>query len=200
MRSKKAMVLGLTLLGCGAALLWQKGYFGWAASQWTEDRNFAMSDLNLTHPRIVVIKHERRLDVYDGDRLAACYRIGLGGRPEGHKQREGDNRTPEGQYYVCAKNPHSRFHLSLGLSYPNADDAAAALAGGAIDRATHEAIIEAVRDGRTPPWNTVLGGEVFIHGRGSMTDWTAGCIALDDADIEQLYGAIPVGTPVEIRP
>jgi murein L,D-transpeptidase YafK len=108
--------------------------------------------------------------------------------------------TPEGSYVVCRKNPRSQFLLSLGLNYPNGPDADRGLAAGLINRRQHRQITEAARTGGCPPWNTALGGEIFIHGRGSATDWTWGCVALDDDDVRELYPRVAVGTPVVIEP
>lgn len=135
-----------------------------------------------------------------GDRIVKTYRIGLGNNPTGAKQRQGDGRTPEGTFYVCVKNPKSKYHLSLGLSYPTPADAARGLREGLITQAQHDAILAAHKKRATPPWNTALGGEVFIHGSGSGSDWTLGCVALDDADMDELYALIEKGTSVEIRP
>ena len=163
-----------------------------------------MADPPITKPlknaRIVVLKDQRRLILYSGERLVREYSIGLGFEPVADKYREGDGATPEGSYRVCVKNPQSRFYLSLGLDYPNVADADAGLKDGLISESEHSAIVDAARQGRRPPWNTALGGEIFIHGRGSSSDWTLGCIALDDADIKELYAAVSIGTPVEIRP
>jgi murein L,D-transpeptidase YafK len=149
--------------------------------------------------RIEIRKSDRRLLVARGPQILREYRIGLGFAPTGDKEREGDGRTPEGDYVVCARNPQSRYHLSLGLSYPNAADAARGLVAGAISQAQHDAILSALAKGGRPPWDTPLGGEIFIHGNGSHRDWTLGCIALDDADMDELYALTPVGTPVRIR-
>ena len=150
--------------------------------------------------RIVVFKAARQLQLLSDGAVVKTYRIGLGTNPVGHKQRQGDGRTPEGTYYVCVKNERSKFYLSLGLSYPDPGDAARAVAAGIISRAQHNAFVQAHRDRTTPPWNTALGGEIFIHGNGSGSDWTYGCIALDDADIKELFALVPKGTTVEIRP
>lgn len=151
-------------------------------------------------PRIVVHKARRELLVYSGPQLLKTYRVALGGNPVPPKAKQGDRATPEGRFVVCRKNPQSRFVLSLGLSYPNAADAERGLAAGLISRSEHRRILESARTGACPPWNTALGGEVFIHGSGSATDWTLGCVALDDADIRELFPRIPVGTPVVIEP
>ena len=149
---------------------------------------------------VQVVKRQRKLFVWKDGVLLHTFAIGLGFAPEGHKQREGDGKTPQGAYYVCMRNEHSRYHLSLGLSYPNEEDAAAALAQGAITQAECNAIQTAIRAGRRPPWNTPLGGEIMIHGHGAQRDWTAGCIAVEDADMDVLWSLCPLGTQVLIEP
>jgi murein L,D-transpeptidase YafK len=155
---------------------------------------------SIGNPRLVVRKARRELLVYSGERLLKTYRVGLGLNPVPPKESQGDRATPEGSYVVCRKNPRSQFVLSLGLSYPNPADANRGLKAGLISRRQHRAIVESARTGGCPPWNTPLGGEVFIHGSGSATDWTWGCVALDDDDIRELFPRIPVGTPVVIEP
>ena len=151
-------------------------------------------------PRIVVRKARRELVLYSGERILKVYRVGLGLKPVPQKVREGDHATPEGRYLVCMKNPRSEFTLSLGLTYPNEADADRGLAAGLVTKEQHRKIVEAARAGTCPPWDTPLGGEIFIHGSGSATDWTWGCVALDDGDVRELYPRIPVGTPVVIEP
>ncbi len=150
--------------------------------------------------KIIVKKQARTLEVLSGNKTIRTYRMGLGFEPKGTKIRQGDGRTPEGTYYVRVKNPASQFYLSLGLSYPGPKDADRGLKEGLIGKAEHQAILRASSRGATPPWNTKLGGEIFIHGGGNSRDWTWGCIALDNADIKELFAMIPKGTEVEIRP
>ncbi|MCU0241612.1 MAG: L,D-transpeptidase family protein [Vicinamibacteria bacterium] len=149
---------------------------------------------------ILVRKAERQLVLSGDGRVMLKRKVGLGQVPVGHKQRQGDNRTPEGDYIVCLRNANSQFHLFLGLSYPSAADAERGLAAGLITKAQHRRIVRASAAGRQPPWETALGGAVGIHGSGSNWDWTLGCIALDDPDIEVLWALCPVGTPVHIEP
>ena len=132
--------------------------------------------------RLRIHKGERLLFLDHGDRVLKTFPIGLGFAPEGHKQFEGDGRTPEGSYVIDRRNPNSLFHLSVGISYPNADDVAYAEA-----------------QGRSP------GGDIFIHGgprRGidpvGVRDWTAGCIATTDREIERIYAMVKDGTPIDI--
>jgi murein L,D-transpeptidase YafK len=154
----------------------------------------------LAKPRIEVFKAKRELQLFDGDKLIKTYRVGLGEKPVPPKEREGDMATPEGTYFICHKNPASKFHLSLAISYPGPADAERGLKAGIITKKEHAEILRANANHTTPPFYTKLGGEVFIHGRGSATDWTWGCIALDDPDIEELYKKVPVKTPITIHP
>jgi len=150
-------------------------------------------------PRIVVTKHKRRLHLFSGENLIKTYRVGLGLSPVEDKNRAGDRRTPEGEFYICMKNSHSQFYLSLELSYPNQKHAERGLRDGLINRAQYNQIISALGLKQAPLQNTRLGGELFIHGNGSQSDWTWGCVALDDRDIRELFDSVPVGTPVIIE-
>jgi murein L,D-transpeptidase YafK len=135
--------------------------------------------------RIVVEKAARQMVVYQGDAAVKTYTISLGSQPIGAKQRQGDGRTPEGVFTIDRKNAASAFHLSLGISYPTTDDVKRARAGG------YDA-----------------GGDIMIHGQPNglpehkvmPTDWTAGCIAISNADIEEIFAATTVGTRVIIKP
>ncbi len=153
----------------------------------------------LGQPRIEISKSAHRLVLYDGDREVKAYRTAVGGGA-GDKVQEGDRRTPEGQFYVCMKNPQSKYVLSLGLSYPNEEDAQRGLRDGLITQAQHDQIVQAVQDSAQPTWDTPLGGEIMIHGCGAGRDWTLGCLAMEDDDIREVYPAIPLGTSVTIRP
>lgn len=154
--------------------------------------------------RIIIKKQERRLYVYrvvgTAEKLEKTLKIALGGQPTGRKAKQGDGATPEGEYYITHRNPASKFFLSLGLSYPNADDAERGLKAGLLTRTQYQAIISAIQSLAKPPQNTRLGGDIFIHGGGTSTDWTAGCIALENADIEALFKELPLKTLVNILP
>ena len=156
--------------------------------------------LPLSRPKVVVEKSARRLSLYSGGEVVRSFRIGLGERPVGDKERAGDRRTPEGTYYVCVKNARSAFYLSLGLNYPNAEDAERGLRDRLITRAQYQKIVRAAKMNATPPWNTSLGGEIFIHGGGSQSDWTWGCVALENEHVKELFDSLPLGTPVHIEP
>ena len=156
--------------------------------------------LPLVNPQIVVRKAARRLTLFSGGEAVRVYPVVLGFAPEGDKERQGDGRTPEGTFYVCVKNDKSNFYLSLGLTYPDESDAARGLRDGLINRRQYERIARAARRKARPPWDTALGGEIFIHGGGTSSDWTAGCVALDNAHIKELFDSVPLGTPVRIEP
>ncbi len=134
---------------------------------------------------ILVDKSDRTLILYKADKEIARYsNIRFGNAPEGHKHFEGDERTPEGRYTIDGRNPGSSYHLSLRVSYPNASDRAYAEARG-----------------KSP------GGDIFIHGQpngreGSAiaSDWTDGCIALSNAEIQQIWDVVPDGAVITIQP
>lgn len=155
--------------------------------------------LPLKNPRIVVLKSKRRLELYAAGALIRTYKAGLGLNPGPDKLREGDRATPEGDFYVFTKNEKSAYFLSLGISYPNIEDAERGLRDKLISQAEHDAIISAIKRKATPPQYTALGGEIYIHGNGATSDWTWGCVALENGDIKELFDAVPVGTPVTIK-
>ncbi len=154
----------------------------------------------LMNPRLIVKKSERQLQVFDGEKLIKTYKIVLGFTPQGDKEIEGDGKTPEGDFYVFTKNDKSLFYLSLGLSYPNIEDATRGLNQQLISPEEHAQIIEAINEGKMPPQRTKLGGEIYIHGGGNLWDWTAGCVALENPAMKEVFEAIPVGTKVQIQP
>lgn len=156
--------------------------------------------LPLKNPSLVVYKAKRRLELYSDSKLVRTYKIGLGLNPVPDKQRQGDHATPEGEFYVFTKNDKSAFYLSLGLSYPNIEDAERGLRTGLISRGQHDAIVKAIRHKTTPPQNTALGGDIYIHGNGASSDWTWGCVALENEDMRELFDAVPVGVTVTIKP
>lgn len=136
---------------------------------------------------VIVEKTVRRLTLFDGDVILATYNIALGDQPDGPKRERGDGRTPEGEYVIDFRNPQSRFHRSLHISYPSPADRERAKAAG-VDP----------------------GSAIFIHGlrngwgwvgrTHTVTDWTDGCIAVTDEEIEEIWGAVPDGTPIRIHP
>ena len=150
--------------------------------------------------RIVVHKSARILELYSRDELVRTYKAALGFNPVPDKQREGDGATPEGDFYIFVKNNRSAYYLSLGISYPNAEDAERGLRDGLINRAQYRSITDAIRKKIAPPQYTPLGGLIYIHGHGAGSDWTWGCVALENEDIRELFAAVKVGTPVRIVP
>lgn len=151
--------------------------------------------------KITVIKSERILICTSGSDTLLRADIQLGfGADDGPKRREGDGRTPEGSYVISSKNPASKFHLALGISYPGPHDAKAALADGIIDADTCARICA---EPSRPPWDTPMGGYIMIHGQKSPPvagDWTAGCIAVDNSVMDALFPIISIGDKVEILP
>jgi len=156
-------LMGLGLAGCGLMGA-PKAYRGPKVTQ------------------ITVSKSRRKMWLMHNKRILRRYNIGLGFAPEGHKKAEGDGRTPEGTYFIDRRNPNSAYHLSLGISYPNANDVAVAKAAGVEP-----------------------GGDIFIHGRGprfqrARGDWTWGCIAVTDREMTEIYSMVQTGTPIVILP
>ncbi len=161
--------------------------------------------------RIVIWKSQYTLTLYKGDQPVKTYRAVFGkGYQDGDKRREGDKRTPEGDYYICTMNGSKRFYKFLGLSYPDLKHAELGLQALLITPEQFAMIKKAMDERQPPPWDTPLGGAVGIHGRmhasavASNTlasiNWTDGCIALDNADIDEIYSVVAVGTPVTILP
>jgi len=134
---------------------------------------------------IVLDKSDRRMTVFRDGKALRSYDVALGFAPEGSKERQGDGKTPEGEFTIDRRNPQSAFHLSLGIDYPRAQDRAHAAARGISP-----------------------GGDIFFHGQPNLLpdiirrkgDWTEGCIALTNAEIEELWRVTPIGTRVIITP
>jgi murein L,D-transpeptidase YafK len=154
----------------------------------------------IKNPRIVVYKKARKLELYSDKTLVRTYRVGLGFEPVADKKREGDGATPEGDFYVFVKNNKSAYYLSLGVSYPNVEDAERGLRDRLITKAQYESIVDAHRRKAAPPQYTKLGGLIYIHGNGASSDWTLGCVALENEDMKELFDSVTVGTPVSIKP
>jgi murein L,D-transpeptidase YafK len=143
--------------------------------------------VNTKIDKLVVRKSDRKLEAYANGELVKTYTIALGAQPIGDKQHEGDNKTPEGRYTIDDRNPNSGYYKNLGVSYPNAADRR-----------------EAAKLGKP------VGGDIKIHGLPNkmpfigrwhrLMDWTAGCMAVTNDEMEELYKAVPIGTPIEILP
>lgn len=154
---------------------------------------------------ILIEKAARRLTFVDGETGKTVFScpVSLGFCPNGPKMREGDGRTPEGRYRVVTINRQSRFHTALGLSYPSPADVRRARREIAVSPLARLRIRVAAILGLRPPWKTPLGGFVMIHGEHpeqKTGDWTAGCIALSNENIDKLASLVHKGEPVQITP
>ena len=156
--------------------------------------------LSLSSPRVVVLKAKRSLFLFDGEVLVRSYAVDLGKNPIGAKLREGDGRTPTGVFRVVTKNAGSPYHRFLGLDYPDVEAVERGLAEGLISPGEAASIRDALVVGRCPDWSTALGGGIGIHGHRRGSDWTAGCIALADEHVGELFSVLRIGDPVEILP
>jgi murein L,D-transpeptidase YafK len=150
-----------------------------------------------TRPRIVIVKHTRALTVFDGEEEVLRIAVVLGKNPA-DKQRAGDLATPEGEFYICYKNPDSRYHRFLGISYPNTEHAERGLRAGLISPAEYDQIRATIVARICPPWKTALGGEIGLHGPCPNKTWTHGCIAMGTEQIERLYDLLEIGDEVTI--
>lgn len=137
--------------------------------------------------KVVVRKSARVLELYDGTRLLRTYHVSLGQHPVGHKQQESDGRTPEGQYVLDYRNPHSSFHLALHISYPSQADVASAKKRGLDPGGL--VMVHGLRNG--------LGWLGRLH---TFVDWTDGCVAVTDSEIEEIWRTVPDRTPILIEP
>src|ERR1044072_3293072 len=191
------LVLLILLVGFGCRT---QGKTGPMSQMNTQSPHTAQLQLPIDKPRIVVYKQRRKLELYSNQKLLRTYRVALGFNPVPDKQREGDGATPEGDFYIFVKNNKSAYYLSLGISYPNAEDAERGLRDGLITKAQRDAIVDSIARKAAPPQYTKLGGLIYIHGHGAKSDWTWGCVALENDDIKELYDAVSVGTPVTIKP
>ena len=152
--------------------------------------------------RVVVSKSARRLRLYLGETLDAEYPVSIGRSSAADKSVEGDEATPLGDFYICAKNPRSKHFLSLCLSYPNAAHAERGLRAGLISKDEHAEILAAIAARRLPPQKTRLGGEIYIHG-GRLEHGdrgTQGCVAVANETMQTLFDQLPLGTAVAIEP
>lgn len=154
--------------------------------------------MNSENVRIEIRKKARTLTLFDIEKPIKNYKMVLGFSPIGDKEIEGDGKTPEGRFYVFTKNPESKFHLSLGISYPSVDDAERGLKENLISKDEAESIVRAISEKGMPLQKTKLGGEIYIHGGGITNDWTDGCIALRNEEIAEVFKLVPVGAQVDI--
>jgi len=148
---------------------------------------------------VVVKKSTRSLAHCRGATEVNSYCIGLGGSPILDKEQEGDQRTPEGVFYIPRVLPNSQYYKAFLISYPDNADAARGLQAGLITQSEHDAIVAAQNARREPPQQTNLGGLIEIHGQGSGSDWTWGCIAIENTGIDALWTSLGVGDTVIIE-
>jgi len=137
--------------------------------------------------RLVLIKKTRTLYAYQGNKVIKTYKVALGKYPIGPKHQEGDKRTPEGNYFIDGKNPKSTYHMALHLSYPNAGDRLYA-------RKHH------CNPGSDVEIHGLPDAYAYLGAKHREVDWTWGCIALTDQEIEELYKRVKIGIPIEIHP
>ena len=168
--------------------------------------------LPLDNPWLLIEKSSFRLSLYSGDKLIKAYPVSFGFSPYGDKVREGDGKTPEGEFYICQKATDRQYRSKflgtrwMRLSYPNVEHAARGLTSRLVTRQQHDRIVGAIENRLTPLQTTRLGGGIGIHGgtfnyEGVMVrTWTLGCIGMYDSDVEDLYRYVPVGTTVRIVP
>ena len=172
---KLAKIIGVILIATGASIVMY--------NLWPEKKLTTNTKIN----KLIVFKSKRELLAYTNGQLVKTYSISLGRNPSGDKEFEGDKKTPEGLYYINNKNQNSGYHKNLGISYPNKDD-----------------IKQAKLIGKP------AGGDIKIHGLRNGVgfigklhrwfDWTLGCIALTNNEVDELYQAVEIGTPIEIYP
>ena len=151
------------------------------------DSSGASTDASIRADRVVVVKSQRKLYLLSNGSVVRDYDVALGRQPKGHKRYSGDGRTPEGTYFLARRNDQSRFYRSIEISYPNLHDRAHARANG-----------------RDP------GGEIMIHGvpgeleswgaDHALYNWTEGCIAVLNQEMDEIWDAVEYGTPIEIKP
>lgn len=156
-----------------------------------------------------VIKSQRLLRVKFGDKVEKTFRIASGTGGKGDKRKLGDHKTPVGVYRIVKLRDSNRFHIFMQLNYPNVKDAYWGLKNNLITRTEFDAIVGASKEGRTPPQDTVLGGAIGIHGIGEINqdkidihdvaNWTEGCIALTNSEVDELRRYVGVGTKVVIN-
>ena len=149
---------------------------------------------------LVIRKSARAVAWCESGRLMRVFEAGLGFSPNGDKEREGDGETPLGTFYIPRRIPASQFYRAFLISYPDQGDADKALERGTISAWQHRSILQAQKECREPPQNTSLGGLIEVHGSGGKSDWTLGCVAIDNSEIDRLWQTLDVGDSVIIVP
>ena len=181
------LILLFLSAGYGVYEFWLKYRLSDSSLPYLYDMNSEKLDSSVKADKVIVFKSERKMMLLRNGDTIKTYRISLGGNPLGHKEMEGDSKTPEGKYILDWRNPNSKYHLSLHVSYPNDKD-----------------INKAKEKGVSP------GGDIMVHGCPNglgwnwqyykANDWTDGCIAVSDSEIEEIWNAVIDGTEIEIFP
>lgn len=180
----------------------------WSIVRTLDRRVGFMASSALSNVWILVSKSKQRVFVMREETIVKAFDADMSVVPEGDKERRGSaehpdqRRTPEGLFYISRRNPHSQFHLALVISYPSPGHAERGLRRGLISREQYAEIVKASMVVKSPPMNTRLGGLIEFHGSGvaGKANWTDGCIALSNGDMEELWDLVEVGTPVLIEP
>jgi murein L,D-transpeptidase YafK len=154
----------------------------------------------LKSPRLVVHKSAHQLDLFEGGKPVKSYRLALGKNSKGAKAEQDDGKTPEGEYYICEKISHATFHRFVGISYPNKQDVAQGFRKGLLLAREQADLLEDNQFQRRPNPHTKLGGNCGLHGGGSQSDWTAGNLALEDRDIDEIFFFVRLKDPILIIP
>jgi len=157
-----------------------------------------MSDIK--NPEIFVYKEKRRLYVIQANVLVRDYPVALGFQPQGDKEKAGDGRTPVGEFKIDSKEGMGRFSKTLRINYPDKKHAERAYFSGLLTAAQFKEIQSALEKKMKPPIDNPIGGRIAIHGGGAHKDWTDGCVALYDSDLEELFQIAHIGSPISIRP
>lgn len=184
------------------------GWPGWKRVRTLDGANGMVRSDELTNVWLRISKSAQTLFVYRGQHLIDRIPTDLGYNFFSDKERRGSSgdpdhwRTPEGEFFVAGKNPNSQFYKAFVLNYPNAEDAARGLEDGLITQDQYDSIVSAERRFDMPPMNTQLGGWIEIHGDGTgeRSNWTQGCVAIQNVQMDRLWDIIQVGTPVLITP
>ncbi|MCP3901169.1 MAG: DUF1287 domain-containing protein, partial [Desulfobacteraceae bacterium] len=169
---------------------------GWTKIYLSSKKTGYVSNDYISDIWIKVLKKERKLLLFEGNKVKKEYPIALGFNPLDDKVKQGDGCTPEGRFYICEMlddpKPESKYGArSMRVSYPDIEDARRGLKDGLIKKNDYLKIVRGVHKGQMPTQNTILGGSIRIHGGGIGQDWTLGCIAMNDEDIKSLYSKLP---------
>lgn len=167
------------------------------------DQKLAAAGLSreLFNPMILIRKRSREMLVLSDDIVVATYPVGIGRATIGIKLNSADQKTPEGQYYICNKDRDNRFHLFLQINYPSPDDAKRGSVQQIIKPGEEAKIEAAWEQNACPPTDTALGGPLGIHGFGAESSWTTdGSISMHNIHIEEVFWNIATGTSVAILP